>query len=114
MARSYSTDLRERVVDYIKSGGSRKDACRIFNVSLRTLSNWLKRLRDTGNVLPSKLGSRPWKLDHDEVIKYIDPNPESTLKSIASHFDTTSSTIFYICKKYKYTRKKNHTVSRKK
>ena len=107
MARAYSTDLRERVVDYVECGGSRKDACRIYKVSLRTLSNWIKRFRDTGDVSASRLGSRPWKLNHEEVIKYIDAHPDSSLKSIASYFDTTTSTIFYICKKYKYTRKKN-------
>ena len=38
---SYSVDLRKRVVNYIESGGSKSEAARRFEVSRKTVYNWL-------------------------------------------------------------------------
>jgi transposase len=110
MARAYSTDLRERAVSYIHEGGSRKDAVRIFKISYRTLSAWLRQLKEEGTLSPKPKGSRPWKLDHEAVVDYVKEHNDSTLEEIASHFDTHVSVIDYILKKYKVTRKKNDAL----
>ena len=38
---SYSVDLRKRVVSYVESGGSKSEAARRFEVSRKTVYNWL-------------------------------------------------------------------------
>jgi len=40
---AYSIDLRERVVDFVKSGGTKAAAHRRFMVSLWCVNNWCKR-----------------------------------------------------------------------
>ncbi|MBF0154585.1 MAG: helix-turn-helix domain-containing protein, partial [Magnetococcales bacterium] len=49
---SYHTDLRERVIAFIKNGGQKTDAARIFNVSRGTIYNWLQR----PDLTPKKRG----------------------------------------------------------
>jgi transposase len=51
---AYSIDLRERVVSYVKSGGSRISASSIYTVSERTVRRWLQLESETGSV------SSPW------------------------------------------------------
>ncbi len=43
--KTYSQDLRERMLGAIDRGMPRKDAVRAFGVSLATLKRWLKRRR---------------------------------------------------------------------
>jgi transposase len=107
MARGYSVDLRERAVGYVLEGGRRDDACRIFNIALRTLNNWLKMHGERDGDLTAKPnGSRPWKLDHEAIVAYVKDNNDSTLQEIADHFDTVVSVIDYVLRKHGITRKK--------
>lgn len=112
MARAYSVDLRERAVEYVLEGGDRDDACRIFKVAYRTLSNWLRQYKQTGTLAPKPKGSRPWKLDHDAIVDYVKNNNDSTLHEIAQHFGTVVSVIDHVLRKFNITRKKNDTLRR--
>jgi transposase len=112
MARAYSIDLRERVVGYVLGGGDREDACSIFRIGTATLQRWISQSNQTGNLSPKRLGSRPWKLDHDAIVKYVENNGDSTLQEIADHFKTGKSAIDYVLNKRGITRKKNHVVRR--
>jgi len=105
-----SIDLRERAVEYVESGGKQLEACRIFKISHRTLCGWLKRFRESGNLAPKPMGSRPWKLDHAIVVDYVKVRNDSTLQEIANHFGTVVSVIDYILRKHKITRKKNYSL----
>jgi transposase len=110
MARAYSIDLRERAVGYVLKGGKLRDASQIFDVSERTISSWLVRCRQDGTLAPKKLGSRPWKLDHEAIIAYVKDNNDSTLQEIADHFGKVVSVIDYVLRKHRITRKKNHAL----
>ncbi|MFP4387138.1 MAG: IS630 transposase-related protein, partial [Alphaproteobacteria bacterium] len=41
MSKSY--DLRVQALSYIRAGGSKAEAARLFGVTRRTLYNWLER-----------------------------------------------------------------------
>jgi len=57
MGRSYSSDLRERVVGAVEQGGmSRNQAAAHFGVAISTAINWVKRFRQTGCVAPGRMG----------------------------------------------------------
>src|SRR4029077_1163206 len=57
MAKPYSTDLRERVVAAVeKAGLSRHQAALHFDVGISTVISWARRFRETGSVLPGKMG----------------------------------------------------------
>jgi transposase len=52
--KTYSLDLRERLLDAADRGMPRKEAVRVFGVSLATIKRWLMRLEQTGSVAPKK------------------------------------------------------------
>jgi putative transposase len=57
MGRPYSRDLRERVVAAVEEDGvSRRKAAAHFAVGISTGINWVRRFRETGSVLPGKMG----------------------------------------------------------
>jgi len=64
MPKPLSTDLRERVVAAVERDGlSRRQAAARFGVGASTVIKWVRRSRETGSVVPSKIGGyRPKKI----------------------------------------------------
>jgi putative transposase len=64
MAKPYSMDLRERVVEAVERDGlSRNQAAARFGVAISTAIDWVNRYRQTGSVAPDQMGGhRPKKL----------------------------------------------------
>jgi putative transposase len=64
MAKPYSTDLRERVVEAVERDGlSCNQAAARFAVAVSTVIDWVNRYRETGSVAPGQMGGhRPKKL----------------------------------------------------
>jgi putative transposase len=57
MGRPYSLDLRERVVRAVEVDGlSCREAAARFDVAARTVVNWARRLRETGDLAPGQMG----------------------------------------------------------
>jgi transposase len=56
MARAYSLDLRERVVEAIEGGLSRREAAEVFGVSPSTAVKWMRRHHDSGSVAARAMG----------------------------------------------------------
>ena len=57
MGRPYAMDLRERVVRAVEIEGlSRREAAVRFDVAPSTVVNWVRRLRDTGDLSPGQMG----------------------------------------------------------
>src|SRR5437763_16492615 len=50
MPKPYSDDLRERVIEAVVAGASRRVAAESFSLSASSAGRWLQRWRDTGNV----------------------------------------------------------------
>ncbi len=68
MSRSYSTDLRVRVIRAISDGLSRRQAAARFGVGVSTAVTWYRRYRETGEVAARKQGQPGGsKLDAHEV-----------------------------------------------
>ncbi len=64
MAKPYSMDLRERVVEAVERDGlSCNQAAARFEVAVSTAIGWINRFRRTGSVAPDRMGgNRPKKL----------------------------------------------------
>ena len=55
--KSYSIDLRERVVaSVLEEGLSRNQAAKRFGLGISTAINWVRRFQETGSVAPGKIG----------------------------------------------------------
>lgn len=56
MAKALSVDLRQRVIEAIRQGMSRRQAAARFGISASSAIRWAVQLRTTGNIAPKKQG----------------------------------------------------------
>ena len=77
--KAYSQDLRDRVISKYKTGKYQIiELAQIFNITRQTISNWLKRYRETMdyNCRYHLQKGRSVKFnDRDKVMEYIERNP---------------------------------------
>ncbi|MBF0445771.1 MAG: helix-turn-helix domain-containing protein [Magnetococcales bacterium] len=102
---SYSIDLRRRVVEFVKQGGSKAEAARVFNVSRPTIYDWLQR----PDLTPKSRGPCDRKLMKDELADHVKNYPDAFLRERATHFGVRTSTIWAALQKLNM-RKKNDTL----
>lgn len=58
MVKPYSDDLRERVVGFVRSGGTVRQAAAVFGVCVSSAVKWSQRQRATGSVSPKPMGGK--------------------------------------------------------
>lgn len=100
---TYSVDLRERVVAYVRDGGGQAEAARHFDVSLWCVRDWLTRK----DLKPQQKGvRRRRKLDKDKLREHVRDNPDATLRERAAHFGVRISSMGWALQQEKLTHKK--------
>lgn len=106
MTKSYSNDLRQKVVEYLDEGHSYDKASIIFKISVSALGRWYRKYKQEGNYIAKKRGGSKRKIDVDELEKYVKGNENMTLKKAAQKFDVSIFTISYWLKRLGYSYKK--------
>jgi transposase len=91
MAKSYSSDLRKRVIDFIEAGHSRRQAARRFDVSVSFAVKLMARWRKSGSLAPGRRG-RPrggGKLAPHRgfVIGRVEAKPDITMPELAAELE---------------------------
>ena len=83
MARALSCDLRQRVVEAINQGLSRRQAAARFGVSPSSAIRWAALSRTTGDVAPKKQGGdrRSGRIEDqaDVILEQVARTPDITL-----------------------------------
>jgi transposase len=105
---TYSIDLRERAVKYVREGGKRARACEIYGISPKTLYNWLKM---PSLVFERKRRGFTRKLDKEALAAHIRTYPDALLRERASHFGVRINAVWVAMKAMGYS-KKNDTIQR--
>ena len=84
MPRSYSADLRERVIDAVEGGASRREAAERLDVSVSSAIRWLQSWQKEGVSAPQpRGGSRSALEDYaDEILALVDQQPDRTLDEL--------------------------------
>jgi len=85
MARPYSVDLRERVVQGVEAGLSRRAAAAKFAVSVSFVVKLMQRWRARGTLEPARVGGAkrsPLAAHADRVQKIIAAEPDLTLAEL--------------------------------
>lgn len=85
MGKAYSGDLRQRIVDAVDGGVSRRKAASLFDVSVNSAIRYARRWRETGSVEASAMGApRRSKLDPhaDWLLAQIEDTPDLALAEI--------------------------------
>jgi transposase len=121
----YSIDLRNKVIKFIQSGKSQKEASSTFNIHKNTINRWVKRLQAEGHYkAKTRLGKKS-KVDLVSLESHIKAFPSSKLKDIGNVFNISAWHVSRLLHKLGYSYKKkpspmwkqtsqNETIIRKK
>ena len=122
MAKSLSTDLRERLVAAVESGMSRRSAAQRFGVAASTAIKWVAQWRRTGDVQPRPRGgdhrSHRIEAHAEEILALVEETPDMTLAEIAAHLKNepglrvSQSTVWRFFDRRGITFKKNRSRQR--
>jgi transposase len=79
-------DLRERVLDAVETGASRREAAERFEVSASSAVKWMQRWHETGSVAAKPTGGSisPLEKHADFLLALIAEQPDLTLDEIVA------------------------------
>ena len=105
--KSYSADLRLRVIEHIKSGANQRIVANLFCVSINTVNRWWLRYKKEGSLLSKTRGGSKGKLNPAELEVYVKLNPNKTLEEIGNAFGVSNCAIHQRLKAlgFKYKKK---------
>jgi Transposase and inactivated derivatives len=107
--KAYTLDLRERIVEFVRSGGAKTEAAARFRVSRKTVYRYLAA--DGAGSLAPKASWGGWrKLDPEAVRREVGRNGDATLGELAGALGVHLTTVHYRLRKMKVTLKKTRTV----
>ncbi len=121
VSRSYSTDLRVRVIEAISGGLSRRQSAARFGVGVSTAVAWYRRYRETGELSARKQGQPGGsKLDAHEafILALVRERPDISLAEIAERLaekrtvSACPATIWYFLDRRGSSFKKNRARRR--
>ena len=84
MPISYSSDLRERVIEAVEVGASRREAAERFDVSVSSAIRWLQSWRKDRICAPKPRGGSRSALEAyaEEILALVDEQPDWTLDEL--------------------------------
>lgn len=106
MTKTYSNDLRQRVIDYLDTGSSYKEASKLFKISISSIGRWYRKYKATGNYDAKIRGGSKKKIDLNGLEEYVRSNKDMTLKQAAKNLGVSIFTISYWLRKLGYSYKK--------
>ena len=83
--KTYSQDLRDKMLAALDRGMPRKEAVGAFGVSPATLKRWLRRRRETGSVVPKRRRRMRLRIgasadERRALWRQLEEHPEATLE----------------------------------
>lgn len=103
---SYSEDFRKQVLSHVDSGGTLEEVSQLFSVGTSSIKRWKRNRKNTGGVMGPGRPKGSYKIDEQELRRYLEKHQDAFLDEIAKHFGVTSPAIFAALKRLKITRKK--------
>src|ERR1700684_4739554 len=81
MPRSYSGDLRERVIEAVEGGASRRETAERFEVSVSSAIKWVQRWHESKSAAPKPRGGSvsPLEAVAEEIAGSMPQQPDLTL-----------------------------------
>lgn len=118
MSKPYSQDLRERVIETVESGATRREAAELFEVSASSAIRWVQRWVATGSAAAKSSGGSTSPLDvHAEwLLKLVAEHPDLTLDEVAAAMHKhriagSRSAVWRFFARHKITFKKKSMVA---
>ena len=80
---SKSIDLREAAVAYYEEGHTLIETGKIFKVGKSTVSAWVKKKKETGDLSNKPLNRSFKKIDPEKLKAYVKEHPDEAQKEMA-------------------------------
>jgi transposase len=113
MPQSYSGDLRERVIEAVEAGASRREAAECFEVSVSSAVKWLQRWRESRSAAPKPRGGSISPLEEyaTEILVLVAEQPDLTLVETVAELrkrriKTSRSALWRFFQRHNVTQKK--------
>src|SRR5204862_7006793 len=113
MPQSYSGELRERVIDAVEAGASRREAADRFEVSVSSAVKWLQRWGENRSAAPKPRGGSISPLEEfaTEILALVAEQPDLTLVEIVAELrkrriKTSRSSLWRFFQRHNVTLKK--------
>ena len=114
MGKTYSEDLRLRVLWALDSGMSKLAVCRAYKLARTTLDDWLRLREQTGSLRPKSYqrGRAPQLPDTAQVHHFIQRHSHCTLSQMSQAWEKETGqkvSVVTFCNRLRrlgYTRKK--------
>ena len=92
MPKSYSADLRKRVIEAVASGASRHEVAELFGIAVSTAVKWWQHWRDTGSAAPKSRGGSTSRLEEHTtlILGLVKEQPDSTFKELLAALPATT------------------------
>ena len=114
MARPYSSDLRERVVEAVNEGATRSEAAEHFGVGVSSAVRWHQAWRETGTFEAKRCGGSRSPLEDyaEEIIALVEEQRDLTLDEIVAamherRIPGSRTALFRFLERHGITFKKN-------
>jgi transposase len=114
MAKACSGELRERVIEAVEMGASRREAAELFDVSVSSAIKWLQRWRDSGSATAKPRGGSisPLEKFATQILAVIAEHPDLTLVETVAllrkrRIRTSRSSLWRFLNRHEITLKKN-------
>jgi transposase len=98
---SYSIDFRTLVVDYVRGGGLKSEASRLFGVCRPTIYHWLS----AEDLTPRPAKTRKRKLDKVALAAHVRDHSDMLLRERAAHFGVRVNSIGVALQKLRISKK---------
>jgi transposase len=88
--KTYSNDLKLRVLAAVDAGNPREEIARTFSVSMPTIKRWPRRRKETGDVEPEPIPGRPLRkgaMLREWLPKHLKANDDLTLEEHRQAFE---------------------------
>jgi len=113
MARSYSMDLRKRVMADVASGHSIEAVGRKYSICSRVIFQWRDLLEETGSLKPRQGRTGPKrKLEphREAILAIVEKNPSVTLEELKTQLDLPGclQTLWNSLRRWGVVLKKSH------
>jgi len=104
--KSYSSDLRERVIKSVESGVSQTQTAKIYKIGLNTVNRWWHQYKKEGILTAKPRGGSRGKVDTHELKLYVEQNSDKTVVQIGEVFKVSGCSIYRRLKKLGFSYKK--------
>jgi transposase len=106
MPKSYSNDLRKKVIECVQEGSTYKEVSQRFKVSLAAVGKWYQRYKKAGDWEQRSRGGTAKKINIEKLREYAESNPDMKLKEAGKELRVSVFTISYWLRQLGFSYKK--------